>query len=90
MAHSRVADHDLSMSNPESRPARDRRWEHVFWVDLDADATAFSTREALDDLGRRHDVGAGPGQLCAGRSRVAARPTRVHAIEVMPRFRAMV
>ncbi len=44
------ADHDLNMSKLESRPAQDRPWEYVFWVDLDADATAFSTREALHDL----------------------------------------
>jgi prephenate dehydratase len=44
------ADHDLNMSKLESRPAHDRPWEYVFWVDLDADATSFATREALDDL----------------------------------------
>jgi chorismate mutase/prephenate dehydratase len=50
MDHSRVADHDLSMSKMESRPAHDRPWEHVFWVDAHADAIAISTPEALDDL----------------------------------------
>ena len=44
------ADHDLNLSKLESRPARDRPWEYVFWIDLDADATAFAAREALDDL----------------------------------------
>ncbi len=44
------ADHELNLSKLESRPARDRPWEYVFWVDLDADATALATREALDDL----------------------------------------
>jgi len=44
------ADHDLNLSKLESRPARDRPWEYVFWVDLDADATALGTREALGDL----------------------------------------
>jgi prephenate dehydratase len=44
------ADHDLNMSKLESRPAHDRPWEYVFWVDLDADAAALATREALDDL----------------------------------------
>jgi len=44
------ADHDLNLSKLESRPAHDRPWEYVFWIDLDADATAFATREALDDL----------------------------------------
>jgi prephenate dehydratase len=44
------ADHELNMSKLESRPARDRPWEYVFWVDLDADAAALAAREALDDL----------------------------------------
>ncbi len=44
------ADHDLNLSKLESRPARDRPWEYVFWVDLDADATTPATREALDHL----------------------------------------
>ena len=44
------ADHDLNLSKLESRPARDRPWEYVFWVDLDADAAALAAREALDDL----------------------------------------
>jgi prephenate dehydratase len=44
------ADYGLNLSKLESRPAHDRPWEYVFWIDLDADATAFATREALDDL----------------------------------------
>jgi prephenate dehydratase len=44
------ADHDLNLSKLESRPAHDRPWEYVFWVDLDADAAALATREALADL----------------------------------------
>jgi prephenate dehydratase len=28
----------INMSKLESRPSRDRAWEYVFWVDLDADA----------------------------------------------------
>jgi prephenate dehydratase len=45
------ADHGLNMSKLESRPARERPWEYVFWVDLDADATSPTTRAALDELG---------------------------------------
>jgi prephenate dehydratase len=44
------ADHDLNLSKLESRPALDRPWEYVFWVDLDADAMAPDARAALDDL----------------------------------------
>jgi len=44
------ADHDLNMSKIESRPEHERPWEYVFWVDLDADASALAVREALHDL----------------------------------------
>ena len=43
--------HGLNMSKLESRPSRERAWEYVFWVDLDADAGAAETRAALDELG---------------------------------------
>ncbi len=46
------ADHHVNLSKLESRPVRDRPWEYVFWVDLDADTGAVATREALDDLAR--------------------------------------
>ena len=39
------------MSTIESRPSRERAWEYVFWVDLDADGAAPPTLAALDDLG---------------------------------------
>ena len=45
------ADHGLNMSKLESRPSRERAWEYVFWVDLDADAAAPETQAALDALG---------------------------------------
>ncbi len=45
------ARHGLNMSKLESRPSRERAWEYVFWVDLDADAEAPDTRAALDELG---------------------------------------
>ena len=37
----------LNMSKLESRPSRDRAWEYVFWVDLDADARR--TARAIDE-----------------------------------------
>jgi len=39
------------MSKLESRPSRERAWEYVFWVDLDADAALPATRAALEALG---------------------------------------
>jgi prephenate dehydratase len=42
--------HGLNMSKLESRPSRERAWEYVFWVDLDADARAPETQAALQEL----------------------------------------
>ncbi len=39
------------MHKLESRPSRERAWEYVFWVDLDADTTDPATARAIDDLG---------------------------------------
>ena len=45
------ADHGLNMSKLESRPSRERAWEYVFWVDLDADTDDAGTQAALTALG---------------------------------------
>jgi prephenate dehydratase len=44
------AEHGLNMSKLESRPSRERAWEYVFWVDLDADTADTETGAALDAL----------------------------------------
>jgi prephenate dehydratase len=44
------AAHGLNLSSLESRPAHDRPWDYVFWVDLDADAATPATRAALAEL----------------------------------------
>ncbi len=44
------AEHGLNMSKLESRPSRERAWEYVFWVDLDADDADKSTQAALTAL----------------------------------------
>jgi prephenate dehydratase len=44
------ATHGLNMSKLESRPSRERAWEYVFWVDLDADDAQPPTQAALDAL----------------------------------------
>jgi len=44
------AEHGLNMSELESRPSRERAWEYVFWVELDADAAAPGTQAALAGL----------------------------------------
>ena len=44
------ARHGLNMSKLESRPSRERAWEYVFWVDLDADGADPETQAALAEL----------------------------------------
>jgi prephenate dehydratase len=44
------ADHGLNMSELESRPSRERAWEYVFWVELDADLATPATQRALEGL----------------------------------------
>jgi len=44
------AEHGLNMSKLESRPSRERAWEYVFWVDLDADDAEQLTQAALNGL----------------------------------------
>ncbi len=44
------AKHGLNMSKLESRPSRERAWEYVFWVDLDADDAQPGTQAALNAL----------------------------------------
>jgi chorismate mutase/prephenate dehydratase len=43
---------DLNMGKLESRPSRERAWEYVFWVELDADAAAPATAAAITALRR--------------------------------------
>ena len=44
------ADHALNMHKLESRPSRERAWEYVFWIDLDADTADPATAAAFDEL----------------------------------------
>jgi len=52
------AEHGLNMHKLESRPSRERAWEYVFWIDLDADtadpstAAAFVALEAVTTMTR--------------------------------------
>jgi prephenate dehydratase len=45
-----IADHGLNMRKLESRPSRERAWEYVFWIDLDADVADAGTAAAVDEL----------------------------------------
>jgi prephenate dehydratase len=44
------ASRGVNLSRLESRPARTARWEYVFWVDVDADATEPACTAALAQL----------------------------------------
>ena len=46
------AERGVNLSKLESRPSRERAWEYVFWVDLDADAADPACAEALARLRR--------------------------------------
>jgi len=46
------AERGLNLSRLESRPTREARWEYVFWVDLDADASDAAATAALEALRR--------------------------------------
>jgi prephenate dehydratase len=45
-----IAGRGLNMRKLESRPSRERPWEYVFWIDLDADLADPAMTAALDDL----------------------------------------
>jgi len=44
------AEHGLNMHKLESRPSRERAWEYVFWIDLDADTADPLTGAAIAEL----------------------------------------
>ena len=46
------AEHGLNMHKLESRPSRERAWEYVFWIDLDADTADPATAAAFGELDR--------------------------------------
>jgi prephenate dehydratase len=50
------ASRGVNLSRLESRPARTARWEYVFWVDVDADATDPSCAAALEELGTEAEM----------------------------------
>ena len=52
------ASRGINLSRLESRPwaGRGTRWEYLFWVDLDADATDGAAAEAMADLAREAEM----------------------------------
>lgn len=51
-----LAKHDINMSRIESRPSRRRKWDYVFFVDIDGHAEDEKIRQALDEMSQRTDL----------------------------------
>ncbi|MCZ6668729.1 MAG: prephenate dehydratase [Gammaproteobacteria bacterium] len=45
-----LADNNISMNKIESRPAPDRKWEYIFFIDIDGHQQSANVRQALDEL----------------------------------------
>ena len=60
------AEHRLNMHKLESRPSRERAWEYVFWIDLDADTADPATAAALAELGAVTTMVRVPRELSRG------------------------
>jgi chorismate mutase/prephenate dehydratase len=45
-----LADNNISMNKIESRPAPDRKWEYIFFIDIDGHQQSTNVRQALDEL----------------------------------------
>ena len=80
------ADHGLNMHKLESRPSRERAWEYVFWIDLDADTADPVDGRGVRGARGRDDDGSGPRQLSGGagplsgrRGRTRVRPERLRS-----------
>jgi chorismate mutase/prephenate dehydratase len=48
-----LAQHGISMSRIESRPSRRRRWDYVFFIDIEGHVEDAPVRAALEDLKQR-------------------------------------
>ncbi|HLK71242.1 MAG TPA: ACT domain-containing protein, partial [Steroidobacteraceae bacterium] len=48
-----LAQHGISMSRIESRPSRRRRWDYVFFIDIEGHAGDEPVRAALEALKQR-------------------------------------
>ncbi|MGD8341424.1 MAG: prephenate dehydratase [Gammaproteobacteria bacterium] len=51
-----LADNEISMTRIESRPSRRRKWDYVFFVDIDGHADDESVRQALAAMSETSDL----------------------------------
>jgi chorismate mutase/prephenate dehydratase len=45
-----LADNNISMNKIESRPAPERKWEYIFFIDIDGHQDVGSVKKALTGL----------------------------------------
>lgn len=51
-----LAKHDINMTRIESRPSRRRKWDYVFFVDIDGHADDDPIRQALEEISSNSDL----------------------------------
>jgi chorismate mutase/prephenate dehydratase len=51
-----LARHDINMTRIESRPSRRRKWDYVFFVDIDGHAADDGIRQALEEMSAKADL----------------------------------
>jgi len=51
-----LAEHGINMTRIESRPSRRRKWDYVFFVDIDGHADDPAIRQALEQMGSQTDL----------------------------------
>jgi chorismate mutase/prephenate dehydratase len=51
-----LAKHNISMTRIESRPSRRKKWDYVFFVDIDGHADDEEVRQALEEMSARSDL----------------------------------
>jgi chorismate mutase/prephenate dehydratase len=51
-----LAKHGINMTRIESRPSRRRKWDYVFFVDIDGHADDEGVKQALDEMHQQTDL----------------------------------
>ena len=54
--HEPLARHGISMTRIESRPSRRRKWDYVFFVDVDGHAEESPLAEAIEEIRAESDL----------------------------------
>ena len=70
------AEHRINMTRIESRPSRKRKWDYVFFIDVEGHVSDPPLAKALASLEKRASLVQDAGLLSAGRALMAHVPTR--------------